>query len=75
MGGPPLVKMATGEESDAESLGGVKMHAEKSGLADYFAEDEMDAMIGRGFILILIGQKKLILPILSMKSQLMIKKI
>ena len=48
LGGPPLVKMATGEESDAESLGGAKMHAEKSGLADYFAEDEMDAIrIGR----------------------------
>lgn len=48
LGGPPLVKMATGEESDAESLGGAKMHAEKSGLADYFAKDEMDAIrIGR----------------------------
>ena len=48
LGGPPLVKMATGEESDAETLGGGQMHAEVSGLADYLAEDEMDALrIGR----------------------------
>lgn len=44
LGGPPLVKMATGEESDAESLGGAEMHAETSGLADYLAEDELDAI-------------------------------
>ena len=48
LGGPPLVKMATGEVSDDETLGGGQMHAEKSGLADYLAEDEMDALrIGR----------------------------
>ncbi|MEE2664353.1 MAG: carboxyl transferase domain-containing protein [Myxococcota bacterium] len=44
LAGPPLVKMATGEESDDETLGGAKMHAEISGLGEYLAEDEPDAL-------------------------------
>jgi len=44
LAGPPLVKMATGEDSDAETLGGAKMHAEISGLGEYLAEDERDAL-------------------------------
>ena len=44
LGGPPLVKMATGEDSDAESLGGADMHCRVSGLGDYLAEDELDGI-------------------------------
>ena len=51
LGGPPLVKMATGEDSDDESLGGAEMHARTSGLADYLAVDERDAIrIGRRIV-------------------------
>jgi len=58
LAGPPLVKMATGEVADHEALGGAEMHARQSGLADYLAEDEMDALrIGRG-ILRSIGWEK-----------------
>jgi acetyl-CoA carboxylase carboxyltransferase component len=44
LGGPPLVKMATGEDSDDETLGGALMHTEISGLGDYLANDELDAL-------------------------------
>ncbi|MGH3329219.1 MAG: acyl-CoA carboxylase subunit beta [Streptomycetales bacterium] len=44
LGGPPLVKMALGEDTDEETLGGADMPARESGLADYLALDEPDAM-------------------------------
>ena len=51
LGGPPLVKMATGEDADDESLGGAEMHARVSGLADYMAEDELECIrIGRQIV-------------------------
>lgn len=51
LGGPPLVKMATGEVSGDEELGGAAMHTSVSGLGDYFAVDELDALrIGRQIV-------------------------
>jgi acyl-CoA carboxylase subunit beta len=48
LGGPPLVKMATGEDADEEELGGAEMHARTSGLADHLAADERDCIrLGR----------------------------
>lgn len=43
LGGPPLVKAATGEEVSAEDLGGASLHAEVSGCVDHFAWDEKEA--------------------------------
>ena len=69
LAGPPLVKMATGEESDDETLGGAKMHSETSGLSDYLAEDEMDALrICREVVSHLNWEKKGIGPIKESKS-------
>lgn len=51
LGGPPLVKMAIDEDADEEELGGAEMHARTSGLADYLATDEPDALrIGREIV-------------------------
>jgi acetyl-CoA carboxylase carboxyltransferase component len=51
LAGPPLVKMATGEVTDHEELGGAEMHARISGVSDYLARDERDAIrIGREIV-------------------------
>jgi acetyl-CoA carboxylase carboxyltransferase component len=44
LGGPPLVKAATGEEVSAEELGGADIHTRLSGVADHFAEDDDHAL-------------------------------
>jgi acetyl-CoA carboxylase carboxyltransferase component len=51
LAGPPLVKMATGEETDHEELGGAEMHSRVSGVSDYLAVDELDAIrLGREIV-------------------------
>jgi 3-methylcrotonyl-CoA carboxylase beta subunit len=44
LGGPPLVKAATGEVVSAEELGGAEVHARRSGVADHYATDDMHAL-------------------------------
>jgi acetyl-CoA carboxylase carboxyltransferase component len=51
LAGPPLVKMATGEDTEHEELGGAGMHSRISGVSDYLARDERDAIrIGREIV-------------------------
>ncbi|MCL4287889.1 MAG: acyl-CoA carboxylase subunit beta, partial [Thermoleophilia bacterium] len=51
LGGPPLVKMATGEEAEEEALGGAEMHTRVSGVSEFIAADERDAArIGREIV-------------------------
>lgn len=44
LGGPPLVKAATGEEVTSEELGGADLHCRKSGVADYYAQNDQHAI-------------------------------
>jgi acetyl-CoA carboxylase carboxyltransferase component len=44
LGGPPLVKAATGEEVSAEELGGAEVHAFRSGVVDHYAHDDHEAL-------------------------------
>jgi 3-methylcrotonyl-CoA carboxylase beta subunit/propionyl-CoA carboxylase len=60
LGGPPLVKAATGEEVTAEDLGGADVHTRLSGVADYFAEDDEHALqIARTIVSTLHTTKRL----------------
>ncbi len=65
LGGPPLVKAATGEVVDAETLGGADVHTSISGVADHFAEDDRHALeIARGIVSSL--NRKKVLPVATL---------
>lgn len=69
LGGPPLVKMAIGEDTTEEELGGAEMHSRVSGVSDYLAEDELDALrLGRE-IVAQLGWRKLGPPPVSDYSE------
>ena len=58
LGGPPLVKAATGEVVDAETLGGAEVHASISGVADHFAENDAHALSIARDIVASLNRKK-----------------
>lgn len=63
LGGPPLVRAATGEDVSAEDLGGAEVHTKISGVADHLAENDLDALrITREIISTLNRQKSLAIP-------------
>jgi 3-methylcrotonyl-CoA carboxylase beta subunit/propionyl-CoA carboxylase len=60
LGGPPLVKAATGEEVTSEELGGADVHTRLSGVADYLAEDDEHALhLARTIVSTLTSSKTL----------------
>src|SRR5512135_1809722 len=64
LGGPPLVKAATGEEVTAEELGGADVHTRRSGVADHYAEDDEHAIeIVRGIVETLNTRKQVTLDL------------
>ncbi len=64
LGGPPLVKAATGEEVTAEDLGGAYVHTHVSGVADHYAEDDDHALeILRGIVATLNTKKRIDLDV------------
>ena len=64
LGGPPLVKAATGEVVSAEELGGADVHAKKSGVADYYAENDRHALaLCRRIVANLNTEKSITIPL------------
>ncbi|MDE2937995.1 MAG: methylcrotonoyl-CoA carboxylase [Chloroflexota bacterium] len=60
LGGPPLVRAATGEEVDPETLGGADVHTRISGVADHLASDDTDALaITRDIVENFVGRREL----------------
>mmetsp|Transcript_28573 Transcript_28573/g.77346 ORF Transcript_28573/g.77346 Transcript_28573/m.77346 type:complete len:601 (+) Transcript_28573:220-2022(+) len=58
LGGPPLVKAATGEEISAEDLGGAKVHAEISGVVDHMASTEEEALHMTRHVIANLGKRR-----------------
>src|SRR5467141_2229287 len=66
LGGPPLVKAATGEVVSAEDLGGADVHARRSGVADYYAADDHHALaLARRIVANLNTRKSVDIPLLQ----------
>lgn len=64
LAGPPLVKAATGEQVDEETLGGGSMHSSESGVTDHLARDDEEAIsIARGCVSDLEGAGNMALPV------------
>src|SRR5258708_17833520 len=60
LGGPPLVKAATGEDVTAEELGGAHVHTERSGVADHLALDDSHGLeLCRGIVATLNSRKRI----------------
>jgi acetyl-CoA carboxylase carboxyltransferase component len=71
LGGPPLVRAATGEEVSAEDLGGAIVHCQESGVSDYFAEDDDHALqVVRDVVSLLPKQEKASIPRRPVKEPL-----
>ncbi|HEY6024560.1 MAG TPA: carboxyl transferase domain-containing protein [Pseudolabrys sp.] len=69
LGGPPLVKAATGEVVSAEELGGADVHARKSGVADHYAQDDHHALsIARRIVAGLNIKKNVDIPLLKSRE-------
>ncbi len=66
LGGPPLVKAATGEVVTAEELGGADVHSRESGVTDHYAQDDVHALaIARRIVRRLVGAKPQTVPPLN----------
>ncbi len=69
LGGPPLVKAATGEVVTAEDLGGADVHARKSGVADHMAADDAHALsLARRIVANLNTKKNVDIPLLTSRE-------
>jgi 3-methylcrotonyl-CoA carboxylase beta subunit len=71
LGGPPLVKAATGEVVSAEDLGGGDLHARKSGVADHLAQDDHHALaLARRIVANLNSKKTIDIPLRAARDPL-----